>query len=337
MTDKITYQQILKDLKNKKYKPVYLLTGEEPYFIDIITDYITNNVLTEPEKAFNRMIFYGKDADVYSIINSARRFPMMSEYQVIVVKEAQNLDKISELAIYADNPLKSTILVINYKHQKFDKRLKLYKSVNEKGVFLETKRLFDNQSADFINSYINRKGYKIDPTACIMLIEFLGTDLGKIVNELEKLLISIDPLTKIITPADIEMNIGISKDYNNYELQNALTKKDIMKANRIVNYFDKNQKNNPLTLTITSLYFFFNKILLYNSIKDKPEKEIASVLKIRPFFVPQYKAAARVYPREKIEQIISFLREYDLKSKGAGNVSASPGQLLRELVYKILH
>lgn len=331
------YEQILKDLKNKKYYPVYLLTGEEPYFIDVITDYITGSVLSESEKTFNQLILYGKDTDVPSIINSARRFPMMSEYQVIVVKEAQNLDKISELVVYTDNPLKSTILVLDYKHHRFDKRLKLYKSVSEKGVFLETKRLYENQVADFINSYLNKKDYKIEPSACILLIEFLGSDLGKIVNELDKLIITVNSEKKTFTPADIEMNIGISKDYNNFELQNALIKKDIIKANRIVNYFDRNQNNNPVTLTIASLYFFFNKVLLYYSIKDKSKKNVASLLKINPYFVSDYQSAARIYPPGKVENIISLLREYDLKSKGVNNLSASPGHLLKELIYKILH
>ncbi len=333
----MTFEQILTDLKNKKYKPIYLLTGEESYFIDIITDYIIANVLSESEKTFNQLIFYGKDTDVPAIINSARRFPMMSEYQVIVVKEAQYLDKISELVLYADNPLKSTILVINYKHQKFDKRLKLYKSVNENGIFLETKRLYDNQVADFVNSYLNKRDRKIEPSACIMLIEFLGNDLSKIVNELEKLIITIDSKNKTISPADIEMNIGVSKDYNNFELQKALINKDILKANRIVNYFDKNQKNNPLTLSITSLYYFFNKVLLYNACADKSKKEIASLLKINPYFVSEYQSAVRAYPRAKVEYIISLLREYDLKSKGVDNLSTSPGNLLKELIYKILH
>ena len=254
-----------------------------------------------------------------------------------MVKEAQYLDKISELVLYADNPMQSTILVINYKHKKFDKRLKLYKSVNDKGVFLETKKLYDNQVADFINSFLKKRGFKIEPPACIMLIEFLGNDLSKVVNELEKLLITINSENRIISPEDIELNIGISKEYNNFELQKALITKDILKANRIVNYFDKNQKNNPVTLTITSLYYFFNKVLLYKACRGKSKKDIASILKINLYFVSEYQSAAGAYPVEKLEYIISLLREYDLKSKGVDNLSATPGSLLKELIYKILH
>jgi len=333
----MTFEQILADLKNKTYKPVYLLMGEEPYFIDIITDYITGNVLTESEKTFNQVILYGKDTDVRAIIDSARRFPMMSESQVVVVKEAQYLEKISDLVFYANNPLKSTILVINYKHQKFDKRLKLYKAINEKGVIFESKRLYDNQIADFIKSYLNKKGFKIEPATTILLIEFLGNDLGKIVKELEKLIIALDTGNKTITSLDVEKNIGISKDYNNFELQKALIKKDILKANRIINYFDKNQKNNPIPLTITSLYYFFSKVLAYHSIDDKSKNKIVSALKINPYFISDYQSAARAYSPAKVESIISILREYDLKSKGVGNISTSPGNLLKELIYKILH
>ena len=333
----MTFEKILADLKNKKYCPVYLLTGDEPYYIDEITNYITDNILTDSEKTFNQVILYGKDTEIPDIINTAKRFPMMSEYQVIVVREAQNLDNINDLTYYTDNPLKSTILVINYKYKKFDKRSKLYKSVIDKGILFESKKLYENQIAEWINSFLNIKGYKIDPSAGVLLIESLGNDLSKIANELEKLIITLDANVKTITSTSIENNIGISKDFNNFELQKALIEKDVLKANRIINYFDKNQKNNPIAITITSLYYFFTKILSYHSLKDKSVKNVASVLKINQYFVSDYQAAARVYPPGKVERVISILREYDLKSKGVGNLTTSPGNLLKELIYKILH
>ncbi len=333
----MTFEKILGDIKNKIYSPVYFLAGDEPYYIDKITDYITANVLSDQEKAFNQVIFYGKDTAVHDIINTAKRFPMMSEYQVVVVREAQELEDIDDLIYYTDNPLKSTILVINYKYKKFDKRLKLYKSVNDNGIFFESKKLYENQVAEWIDLFLNERGYKIESSVNAILIEHLGNDLGKIAGELEKLLISLEPDVKAINAAVIEKNIGISKDYNNFELQKALIEKDTLKANRIINYFDKNQKNNPIILTITSLYYFFTKILTYHSLKDKSSKNVASVLRIKPFFVDEYQTAARVYPPGKVEQVISLLREYDLKSKGVGNLTASPGSLLKELIYKILH
>jgi DNA polymerase-3 subunit delta len=333
----MTFEKILRDLKNKNYSPLYFLTGDEPYYIDKIADYITDNVLSDSEKTFNQVILYGKDTEIPEIINAAKRFPMMSKYQVVVVREAQNLDNINDLIYYTDNPLKSTILVINYKYKKLDKRIKLYKSVIDNGILFESKKLFENQVAEWIDSFLDDRGYKIEPSASALLIEYLGNDLSKIANELEKLIISLNARVKTINSTVIENNIGISKDFNNFELQKALIEKDSLKANRIINYFDKNQKNNPIALTITSLYFFFAKILSYHSIKDKSTKNVAAVLKIKPYFVSDYQTAARVYPPGKVEQVISILREYDLKSKGVGNLTTSPGSLLKELIYKILH
>lgn len=333
----MTYSQILKELHEKKYYPVYLLTGDEPFFIDKITSYIEKNVLTETEKAFNQVIIYGSDTDAANLINAARRYPMMSKYQVVIVKEAQNIKNFDDIVYYAENPLGSTILVINYKFKKIDKRKKLYNAINKNGVILESNKLYDNQVPDWITAWLNEKKIEIKPAAAVLLTEFLGNDLGKIVNELEKLIITLPSTKKEIDAAHIERNIGISKDFNNFELQNALVSKDVLKANRIINYFDKNPKNNPLVLTITSLYYFFSKILLYHSLPDKSKPNVASALKINPYFVGDYQKAAKVFPFEKTKKIISHLREYDLKSKGVGNVSTPDGDLLKELVFKIIH
>ena len=333
----MTFDQIMSDLKNKVFHPVYFLMGDEPYYIDIISDFIEKTALEESEKSFNQVVLYGNDADIAAIINSAKRYPMMSKYQVVIVKEAQNIKNIDDLVFYSDAPLKSTILVINYKYKKLDKRKKLYTSISKNAVVFESNKLYESKIPEWISDFLKSKGFGIQPPAAVLLTEFLGNDLGKIVNEIEKLLLTLPQNEKVINSLHIEKNIGISKDYNNFELHNALADKDILKANRIINYFDKNQKNNPITLTITSLYFYFSKILLYHSLEDRSRNSIASALKISPFFVADYQRAAKSYPPVKTRNIISLLREYDLKSKGVGNISASAGDLLKELVYKIMH
>ncbi len=332
----MTFDQIMTDLKNKIYKPIYFLMGEESFYIDKITDYIEHNVLADNEKAFNQTIVYGRDTDAVTIDNISKRFPMMSSHQVVIVKEAQNLKDIDKLQYYAGNPLESTILVINYKYKTLDKRKKLYKEVQANGVIYESKKLYDNQVPDWINKYLKTSGYGIEPVASTLLTEFLGTSLSKISNELDKLIISLPKGAKI-TPKNIEENIGISKDFNNFELQNALIKKDVVKANQIISYFDKNQKENPIILTISSLFTFFKRLLMYHFLKDKNPRSVAAALQINPYFVKDYQLAAKRYNAKKTVAVISWLREYDMKSKGYNNVSASPGDLLKELVFKIIH
>lgn len=332
------YEQIIADLKNKIYKPIYFLFGDEPYFIDLITKYIQNYVLTEEEKAFNQTILYGKDTDIHSVINAAKRFPMMANHQVVIVKEAQDIKDIEPLVYYATTPLKSTILVINYKYKTFDKRKKLYKVINENAVAFESRKLYDNEIPGWINNYVKTKNKQIDPNAGMLLIEYLGNNLGKIANELDKLIITLPEKEDKITTAHIERNIGISKDYNNFELHKALTQKNVLKSNRIVNYFAHNPKDNPLTLTLTSLYMFYSKVLAYHFIKNKKDRRsVAATLKVNPYFLGDYETAARQYNPKKVVEIIELLREYDLRSKGYNNVSTSHGELLKELVFKILH
>ncbi|MEE9461565.1 MAG: DNA polymerase III subunit delta [Bacteroidales bacterium] len=333
----MTFEEIFRQLNKKSYSPIYFLMGEEPYFIDRITEHIADHVLTEEEKTFNQMILYGGDTDVPTVINTARRFPMMASRQVVIVREAQNLDKIEDLIHYVENPLKSTLLVINYKYKKLDKRKKLFKALEKNSILFESRRLYDDKIPPWINSYLLSRGKKIEPKAAVILTEYLGNDLGKIANELEKLIIVLKSEQDLITAADIERNIGISKDYNNFELNNALAQRNVLKANRIVQYFGANQKNHPLALTITSIYFFFSRVLRYHFLPDKSSRNVASALKIEPFFIREYETAARNYTTAKTVRVISLLREYDLKSKGFGNVSAVPGELLKELIYKIIH
>jgi len=325
------------DLKKKIYHPVYFMTGDEPYYIDIATSYIMDTVLTEEEKAFNQTVFYGKDSETASVINSARRYPMMANHQVIIVKEAQELRAFDTFLHYIENPLKSTILVINYKYKSLDKRKKLYNSFKENAVIFESNRLYDDKIPGWIVQHLKERNINTEPKAAIMLTDFLGNDLSKIHNELEKLIITLPGDSRNITAAHVEKNIGISKEYNNYELQHALAKKDILKANRIINYFGENQKNNHISSTIASLYFFFSKVLLYHSLKDKSARNVAASLKVPPYFISEYELAASGFSSGKVVKIISLLREYDLRSKGYGNVSVPAGELLKELIYRILH
>lgn len=333
----VSLEQLMKDLQNKIYYPIYFFTGDEPYYIDKVTDFIMQNVLTEPEKAFNQTVVYGKDADASAVTNTARRFPMMSNYQLVVLKEAQELKNFDDLVHYVENPLKSTILVINYKYKSLDKRKKIYKSLQEKAMIYESKKLYENKIPEWITTNLAKRKYRIEPKAAALLTEFLGNDLSRIANELDKLVIVLADNSKPITASDIENNIGISKEFNNFELQNALGTRDILKANQIINYFADNQKNNPMVQTISILYLYFSKILIYHSLSDKSRNNATASLKISPYFVPQYEIAARNYSASKVIQIISLLRDYDIKSKGFGNASAGAGDLLKELCFKILH
>ena len=333
----MTFDSILSDLKQKKYYPIYFLMGDESYFIDQITDFIAKNVLNETDKAFNQSVLYGKDVDIASVINAAKRFPMVAEHQVIIVKEAQNIAKIEDLVYYAENPLNSTLLVINYKYKKLDKRKKLYKALEKDAVLFEAKKLYEDKVPDWITKYLKNKQLEIQPTGALLLTEFLGVDLSKIAMELDKLVITLPPGEKLITPSHIEENIGISKDFNTIELQKALVKRDRLKTYRIIDHFAQNQKSNPFPVTMAMLYSFFNKTLVYYFLPDKSKMAVANALKINPYFVSDYQYAAKVFPPRKAVEIIAYLREYDLKSKGVGSLSATPGDLLKELAYKILN
>jgi len=332
-----TYEEIISGLKKRIFKPVYFLAGEESYYIDLLVNYIEENVLSAEEKAFNQIIVYGDDTTIPAIIDTARRFPMMASHQVVIVKEAQSLKKIDDLVIYLEKPLLSTILVFSYKYKTLDKRTKLYKLLESHGVYLESVRIRDYLIPAWIERYLMTKGIKTDPSASAMLTEFLGTDLHKIVNELDKLIITL-PLEKpVITISLIEKNIGISKDYNNFELMKAIGEKNVLKANMIIHYFANNPRDNPITLSIASVFGFFSKLLTYHYLTDKSKNNIASILKVNPYFVKDYETAALKYNVSKTVKIISLLRTYDMKSKGYGDIGTESGDLMKELVYKILH
>ena len=327
---------IVSDIKNGNIKPIYFLMGDEPYYIDKISDFIEENILDESEKGFNQQVMYGRDASIEDVVGAAKRYPMMAERQVLIVKEAQDLSRtIEKLVSYAENPQPTTVLVINYKYKKLDKRKKLYKAIAKSGLIYESKKLYENQVADWIRRVLSGKKYQIEPKAAQMLVEFLGTDLSKISNELSKLMLIL-PKETIINDKHIEENIGISKDFNNFELRKAVGDKNIEKANRIINYFAENPKNNPLVMTISLLNGFFTQLLMFHGLQDKSKSSVAKTLGVSPYFVDEYFSAARNYPMRKVAQNIAFLRDADVKSKGVG-ASQSNRDILKELLFKILH
>lgn len=333
----LTYEDIISDLRKRIFKPVYFLAGEEPYYIDLITDYIEEKVLSDTEKAFNQLIIYGDETSVREIIEISRKYPMMASHQVVIVKEAQSLKGLDDLVLYLEKPMPSTILVLNYKYRVVDKRTRLFKSLESNAVYFESPRLRDYQVPGWIERYLMTRGVKAEPNACALLTDYLGTDLHKIVNELDKLLITLKKERPVITTALIEKNIGLSKDYNNFELQKAIGEKNIFKANLIVRYFSENPKDNPVQLTIASLFSFFSKLLTYHYLTDKSKNNVAAVLKINPYFVRDYESSALKYNVSRTVEAISLLRTFDMKLKGYGDMGTEPGNLLKELVFKILH
>lgn len=328
--------QIVQAIKRGEVKPIYFLMGEEPYYIDKISGYIEESLLTEEEKGFNQMVLYGRDTTVEDIVSNARRYPMMAERQVLIIKEAQDLSRsIDKLETYAENPQSTTTIVFCYKYKKIDKRKKLYKLVNKTGVMFEGKRLYENQVADWIQKTLKSREYQIAPKAAQMLVEFLGIDLSKIDNELQKLQLIV-PTGAMITPELIEENIGISKDFNNFELRKAIGLKDEPKAHQIINYFSQNPKDNPMVVTISLLYGYFSQILQYHGLTDQSKANVAKVLKVNPFFVKDYEIAARNYPMKKASYAIEYIRDADVKGKGVGSSNVPPGDLLKELLVKIM-
>ena len=327
--------KIVNDIKAGIVKPIYFLMGEEPYYIDKLSDYIEQNILSEEEKSFNQTVLYGRDVTMEDVIGTAKRYPMMSEKQVVIVKEAQDLVKtIDKLDHYAENPMPSTVLVFCYKYKVLDKRKKLLKSIIKNGLVYESKKLYENQVGQWISRVLQGKGYTIEPKANAMLVEFLGNDLSKINNELEKLQIIL-PKGTAISAKHIEENIGFSKDFNVFELQQALGERNQLKAYQIANYFAQNPKDNPVVLTVGLVFSFFVKVLKYHGLKDKNPKNVASALGVSPYFVKDYDVALRNYPMKKVSQIVSALRDIDVKSKGVGANALPNGDLLKEMLVKI--
>jgi DNA polymerase-3 subunit delta len=338
MAKEVTYEEIARDLKERRYKPVYYLMGEEAYYIDRIADYIADTVLTETEKEFNQTILYGADTDIHSIINAAKRYPMMAEHQVVIIKEAQSVKNMEELTFYLQKPQPSTILVICHKHGTIDRRKKLAAEIEKVGVLFESKKVKEGLLPGWISSYLKRKSVEIEPKAAEMMADFVGNDLSRMSGELEKLIITLPKGQVRITPEQIERNIGISKDYNNFELKNALLARNVLKANRIVQYFEENPKANPIQMTLAMLFNFYSNLMLAYYAPEKSEQGVAAQLGLRSTWqAREYIQAMHLYSGVKVMQIIGEIRYCDAKSKGVGNTSLTDGELLKELVYKILH
>ncbi len=338
-----TPDQVLKDLRQNIYGTIYFLQGEEPFYIDMIADYIEKNALPEEQKGFNQMVMYGKDVDMVRIMSNAKRFPMMGDRQVVLVKEAQDILDFSNktarqlLLNYLCNPLPATILVFCYKYKTVDK--KLLNQLEKFAIVVTTKCLYDNQLPDWISRYVVAQGYTIQDKAVQMLANFVGNNLERLANEIEKVLINFREKKESveITPEIVQKFVGISKEYNVFELQKAIGVGDTVKANLIVNYFEANPKANPAILIVAALFNFFSKLLILHASADKTERGLATILKINPFFVREYQIAARNYPPGKVVQNIHFLREADLRTKGIDSPAMADGQILKELIFKIMH
>lgn len=328
---------ILRDLEQKKYHPVYFLSGDEPYYIDKVSSYIEKNILSDADKEFNQTVMYGREVDAATVINVSKRYPMMTSHQVVIVKEAQDIKDFENLKYYFEKPQPSTILVICYKYKKIDKRKVYYQKLKDVGVIFESKKLYDNQIPDWISQNLRTKNIKISQKGALMLSDFLGNDLSKIVNELDKLRLVLPPDSNEITPQLIEKNIGISKDFNSFELQDALAAGNVLKANQIVDYFSKNQKTSPYLVVLIGLFSFFSNLIIYHYLPDKSNENVGRELRINPYFARQYGVAAARYNAWKTLNIISLIREYDARGKGFNNSGTSHGELLKELVFKILH
>jgi len=332
----LTYEQIIGDLKRKSYKPIYFLCGEEEYFIDHISDYIEQNVLGEAEKEFNQTILYGLETDILTVIAEAKRYPMMSEYNVVIVKEAQNLKQLDKLISYVENPSPTTILVLNYKHKKADGRSTISKALKSKAVYFESKKLYENQLFAWLENFVTSHGYKLQPKATAMLLENIGTDLNRLNNELKKLFINLQKGEEI-NPDIIENNIGFSKEYNAFELNNALGTKNVFKANKIIHHFGQNPKEYSLFRILPTVYRFFIQVLIYHRVKNENSRAISSRVGVNPFFLKDIERASKHYSIKKIAKIITALRKADMHSKGIGALNMNNDAILKELVFEILH
>ncbi len=336
------YPEIIKNIQQGNFAPVYFLQGEEAFFIDNIIDNIESNALDDTQKSFNQVILYGKETTLTDVIGTARRYPMMGERQVVIVKEAQEMrdwgkeDKQTLVLNYLENPLASTILVFGYKYKSLDKRTKLGKSMDKYSVFLNSKKLYDDKIPGWIKSYCQASQVKMEDAAVMMLSENIGNNLQRLANEIEKLLLNCKK-GESISSQMVQRYVGISKDYNIFELQKALGTINKLKAHKIADYFASNPSNNPLVLTIYSLFTYFSKLLLIHQSENKSDSAIASIIGVNPFFAREYIQAARNYPLGKVVQNIKYLQEADLQSKGIGYATKKEGPVLTELVYKLMN
>ncbi|MCC6384044.1 MAG: DNA polymerase III subunit delta [Bacteroidia bacterium] len=343
----MSFEKIISEFKGKNYAPVYLLHGEEPFFIDQIASYIEHHCLEESEQEFNQTVLYGKDIDLLALISMAKRYPMMAERQVIIVREAQeirNLFKKDEnessgknpLLDYMTSPQRSTVLVLCYKYKTADSRTKLVKAIARNGVVFKSDKLYDDKIPSWIADYTLKAGAKITGNAAILLAEHIGNDLSRIAREVDKLCINLGNKNTIDEDM-IEMYVGISKEYNVFELQKALGRKDVLAANRIINYFAANQRNNPMVMVLAVLHGYFVRLMKYHTSGLKDSKSLSESLGVNPYFLKDYATAARYYSPKKLVAIFNDLAEYDLRSKGLNSEATEDGELMKELIFKIMH
>lgn len=328
-------EKIISGWKKKQFKPVYWLEGEEDYYIDQVVNYAEHHILSESEAGFNLTVFYGKDANWADIINACRRYPMFSERQVVLLKEGQQMRDIEKLEPYIENPLNSTILVVSYKEKKVDARTKFSKLLKKNAEVLTTKKMYDNQLPDWTHELVISKGYEISQKALLLLVDHIGNDLNRIDNEIEKILVNLGT-RKNITEDDIEKYVGISKEYNPFELQAAVVKKDLSKAMRIVQYFEANPKAAPIQLVLPTLFNLFSKTYMVFGQTAKDDKSVAVNLGVNPFFVKDYMATAKNYGYEGVEAALLLLHEYNLRSVGVNNAGSSDASLMKELLFKMM-
>ncbi|SEF64661.1 DNA polymerase III subunit delta [Algoriphagus boritolerans] len=333
---------VLKDLKAKKFAPIYFLEGDEPYFIDLITDYIEKHAIADHEKGFNQLIMYGKDSPLHVILSNARKFPMMADRQVVIVKEAQSIPDLGKedaqklFISYLNNPLPSTILVFAHKHKKLDGRGALKKELDKKSVFVNSEKVKDWKLTEWVEGYIKGLGHQIDSKAAQLLADSIGNNLEVISNEVGKMLINFSEPTKF-TSEHISKYIGINKEYNNFELSKAIGYKDAVKANQIIHYFIQNPKAHPVIPIFSLLYNYFSKIALVHRAGQMPDNQLAGLIGVHPYGVREYAAAAKNYKLGKVIEVFAYIKEADLRFKGVDSGSMNEGEILRELVYKILH
>lgn len=335
----MTFNEIITQFQKKDLRPIYFLHGEEPYYIDKLVDYATENILSEGERDFNQTVFYAKDTAPIDVLDAATRLPMMSEYQVVVVKEAQDFKPASAWEIferYIESPSKSTVLIFAHKYKSMDKRSRVFKLLKKNAIIFDSEPVKEYQLAAWITNFIHEKNYQITAKATALLAEFVGNDLSRIANELEKLFILVPP-DQQINEKHIEMHIGISKDYNVFELVNAVLEKDVIKANKIIRYFGQNPKATHITIVLANLHSLYQRLFKVHFAKTEDPRQIASMLGIHPYPAKELMLNKRKHPAKVISRNFSLLREYDLLAKGVNNVGIPENELLRELIYKLLH
>lgn len=331
----MSVEKIISDWKKKNFKPVYWLEGEEEFFIDKAMQYAEHHILNEGEASFNLSVFYGKDASWADVINACRRYPMFAERQVVLLKEAQQMKDIEKLESYVENPLGSTVFVVAYKEKKLDARKKFAKTIKEKGVLVSTKKMYDRDLPEWTQELLQTKGLTITPKGLALLVDHIGNDLVRIENEIDKLSVNLGKRTSI-SEDDIERYIGVSKDYNVFELQSALAAKDLSRSIRIIQYFESNPKAGPIQLILPSLYGFFSKVFMVFGAGASDEKTVAAAIGVNPYFIKDYMQAAKLYSYPGVEKVLLLLHQYNLKSVGVGSHNTNDASLLKEMVVKLL-